>query len=303
MFRGMRSFRPDVVYMPLASVWSGFWRDSVIALIGKCFHAKIVGHIHGPKIANVLSKRGIVGWFVRRSIFQFDTLLVLDSSWQEWLIAYGYSKNVGVVPSTLEESVFDVGTAYERDYAARDPVGLFVGQVGKRKGVFDLLEALSKLKSDGRSAKIRIVGPPEYEGEWEALMRRRDELDVADVADFVGPRQGAALYEEFKNAAFFVLPSHREGLPVVLFEAGAFGLPVLATPVGGIPQLLRHERNALLVEPGHTDQIAEAIDRLRSHRDVRERLGRQLRRDVSGFHPKVVCKKIADAIDRSLNLA
>lgn len=297
MRRSMRSFRPEVVYMPFSTTWSGFWRDSVLAYIAKRLGARVAGHIHGPKLAEVLAKRGFAGRLVKKCIDQFDALFVLDPLWRKWLISHGYEKDVRVIPSTLGKEVFDIGMTFTRDFTKGNAIGLFVGQVGKRKGVFDLLDALHQLKLAAMPARVRIVGAPEYEGEWDALMKRRDELQLSDVAEFTGALRGEALYHEFRQASYFVLPSYREGLPVVLFEAGAFGLPVVTTPVGGIPQLLKHESNALLVSPGDIAEIAAAIHRLASSREDRERFGLRLRNDVSKYHPEVVCDQIADAIE------
>jgi glycosyltransferase involved in cell wall biosynthesis len=296
MMRSVNLLRPHVVYMPVATTWSGFWRDMVLAWIAKRRGAKLVGHIHGPKIADVLAKRGMIGSVIRPCIGQFDILLVLGEAWKGLLEGYGYQGQVAVVPSTLNRGFFDVANAFHREHECKSPVGLFVGQVGRRKGVFDLLAALHLLKAAGRPAKVMIVGPPEYSGEWDELMAKRDELAVNDVAEFAGPLQGEALYERFRKASYFVLPSYREGLPVVLFEAAAFELPVIATPVGVSADLLEHERNCLLVRPGNVEEIASTIERMRDSVTERSQYACQLKKDIERYHPDNVCGLIANII-------
>jgi glycosyltransferase involved in cell wall biosynthesis len=73
----------------------------------------------------------------------------------------------------------------------------------------------------------------------------------------------------------------REGVPVVLMEAMATGLPVVASDLSGIPELVEHEQNGLLVPPGDADSIAQALDRLRRDPDLRPRLGQAARRKVA----------------------
>jgi len=133
------------------------------------------------------------------------------------------------------------------------------------------------------------------------LMQRRTELGIEDLADFVGPLEGNFLHDRFRRADFLVLPSYSEGLPVVFFEAGAFGLPVIGTPVGAIPDLLVHEVNALLVEPGDVPGLASAISRLMRSEKDRATLGRALRQSVAAYHPDRVCERIAEAIEITLN--
>lgn len=300
MWRSCWAHRPHVVYMPVTATWSGFWRDSVLAAIGRFFGARVVGHVHGAWFDRVLERTGLTGRLVRACLSLFDALLMLGSVWKRMVEDYGYKGQVFVVPSTLSRELFDEGIRFERTYRVSVPQGLFVGQVGERKGVFDLLAALRRLKDEGRAAKIVLVGPGEDEGEWEALMQRRAELGIEDLAEFVGPLEGEPLRDRFRRADFLVLPSHSEGLPVVFFEAGAFGMPVIGTPVGAITDLLAHEVNALLITPGDIPGLAGAINRLMASEHDRQTLGSTLRHSIAAYHPDRVCEQIAKAITELL---
>ena len=300
MIKSTRRSRPDVVYMPLVGTWTGFSRDCVLAWIGKRYGAKVFGHVHGAWFYRVLALKGIFGWLARKCLSQFDALLVLGTWWKELVSDYGYRGRIFVVPPTLDRRLFEVGRSYKRLYNAESPVGLFVGSVGKRKGVFELLEALHQLKLAGKAVRMVVVGGQEEEGEWDALMQRRRELGIEKFAEFLGPMQGELLYEQFRRADYFVLPSYAEGLPVVLLEAGSFGLPVISTPVGAVRDLVKHNENGLLIQPGDVNEIAAAIDRLHSNPQDRERFGSELRRAVTEFHPDVICTKITQAIQNVL---
>jgi glycosyltransferase involved in cell wall biosynthesis len=301
MLRSMRSLRPNVVYMPLVGSWTGFSRDSVLAWIGKWYGAKVLGHVHGAWFYRVLALRGILGWMARKCLSRFDALLVLGTWWKDLVGNYGYPGQVFVVPPTLDRRLFEAGHSHTRAYDSEEPVGLFVGSVGKRKGVFELLEALHRLKLAGTRARVVIVGGQEEEGEWRDLMRRRAELGLDNIAEFVGPLHGQSLYEQFQRADYFILPSHAEGLPVVLLEAGSFGLPVIVTPVGAVRDLVKDNENGLLVSPGDVGALAAAIGRLRSSPQDRARFGTKLRRSVGAYHPDAVCTRIAETIQAVLN--
>lgn len=294
MAKAMFSHRPDVVYMPLTATWSGFWRDAVLACIGKAGKAKIVGHVHAGWFGRVLKVRGVTGWLVRRSLAMFDALLMLGEVWRAQIVEYGYQGKLYVVPPTYNREVHRETSNFTRQYDTRKVTGLFVGHVGRHKGVLDLLEAIARLGS--LIQRFVIVGPPQFSGDWEEVMARTKSLGLTERVHFTGQLQGKDLYEMFRACDYLVLPSYAEGLPVVFLEAGSFGLPVIGTPVGAIPELLKSEFNGLLVSPGDVVALSAAIRRLQTNCADRRRLGTQLRSDIDTFHPDVICAKTAGAI-------
>jgi glycosyltransferase involved in cell wall biosynthesis len=82
------------------------------------------------------------------------------------------------------------------------------------------------------------------------------------------------------EADLFLLPSHAEGLPVSMLEAMAAGLPVIVTPVGGIPEAIQDGRNGLLAQPRNPEELAAAIRRLLTDEGLRSRLGQRARQTV-----------------------
>jgi len=297
----VRRHRPDIVYMPVAGTWSGFLRDMALAAIVKRAGARLVGHVHGSDFHFILERRGVSAGVARRGLAQFDRLLVLGERGKAQLEAYRVRAPVEVAPSTFRREVFERAAAWTRAHKSNGRVvGLFVGQVGRRKGVFDLLPALRRVKDAGVDFRMVFVGPAELEGEWEQAQQMRDWLGVADVAELTGALMGEELYARFREGDVFVMPSHTEGLPVVFFEAGAFEMPVVTTPVGAIPDLVVNERNGLLVEPGKTDQIVAAITRMARDHEGRRRMARQLKQDIQAFHPDRVCARIAQAVRDTL---
>ncbi len=304
MWQAMRRDRPDVVYLPVAGTWAGFLRDMVLAWIAKLWRVKLVGHVHGSDFHLVLARRGWQEKLVRAGLARFDRLLVLGERWKRLVEDYGIRSACEIVPSTFRREVFERGAEWRRAPKAAGTVhGLFVGQIGKRKGVFDLLPAMRRVKDAGLPFRMAFVGPAELEGEWETALQMRDWLDVAGITEFTGALQADELYARYREGDVLLLPSYTEGLPVVFFEAGAFEMPVVTTPVGAIPDLIQHEKNGLLVEPGRVEQLVEAIRRMATDHEARARMGRQLRRDVEAFHPDRVCARLAAAIRATLETA
>jgi len=136
-----------------------------------------------------------------------------------------------------------------------------------------LLDAVHELRDTQPSVRVEFAG----DGDLEGLRRRAAELGLAERVRFAGWIGTRERDELLARCALFVLPSHAEGLPMSLLEAMAAGCPVVASAVGGIPDLVVHGANGLLVPPGDRDSLALALERLLVDRDLAARLGSEAR--------------------------
>jgi glycosyltransferase involved in cell wall biosynthesis len=143
---------------------------------------------------------------------------------------------------------------------ARDFVIGFIGRLSREKGIHHLVEACGALKAAGVPLKLLIVGEGPQRQEL-ALKAAREGLEREVV--FAGFRNDVGNVLPVLDA--FVLPSLTEGTPMALLEAMAAGLPVVASAVGGVPDVVEPNVNGLLVSPGSAEAIAQAV--LRLHRD------------------------------------
>lgn len=290
-------FRPDVAYVPVAGNYSAVLRDLALAGIARRSGARVLGHQHAGDIHGTLQKQGIERRLLHAGFEAFDRMLVLGERWRPLLEDFGLRCPIAVVPSTFRREVYE--------HAARVPVraphegpsrALFVGHYGRGKGTLDLLAAVAALRARGTALDLTIVGPPQRSGDAAESMALRGELGLEREVRFTGPLTGDPLWDAYASADLFVLPSHAEGLPVVLYEAGAFGLPVVTTPVGAVTDLVAHERNGLLVEPGDVAALADALERMACDPALRRQLGAALRAGVEAFHPDRICARIADHV-------
>lgn len=150
---------------------------------------------------------------------------------------------------------------------------LFVGTYGKLKGTPDLIEALALARARGVDTTLRLVGREGHRGEERGLRRRVARLELDGVVEFAGLTSTDRIGEHYASADVICLPSHREGLPMALLEGMAFGLPALATPVGGIPHLVEDGVTGCLVPPGDVERLADAIEALARDPEGRKRMG------------------------------
>lgn len=143
------------------------------------------------------------------------------------------------------------------------------------KGVHLVIDAVAELRRRQRPVELAVAG----EGpEADALQRRAAELGLTQSIHFLGfvPDDGVA--EFLSGVDVFVHASSSEGLPYVLIEAMRAQLPIVATAVGGVPEMIEHGRTGFLVQPGDADALADAIDNLTGNAALRHSVGERARR-------------------------
>jgi glycosyltransferase involved in cell wall biosynthesis len=159
---------------------------------------------------------------------------------------------------------------------------VFLGVIGRTslaqdKGAFDLIRAFARLPTkDKPSARLILAGSGDLDGARNLIESLSLEKSVT-VRSWVGPDERDQL---LSKGDVFVLPSHYEGLPMSMLEAMAWGLPVIVTPVGGIPEIVADGIQGLFVQPGNVDQISRAMNELLTDEERRISCGASARRAV-----------------------
>jgi glycosyltransferase involved in cell wall biosynthesis len=178
------------------------------------------------------------------------------------------------------------------------PTILAVGRLDHRKAHRLLVEALALLRARGIEARAVVVG----EGpERSALERQADDLGVRDRLSLPGAVGQDEIDSWFAAADVFCLPSLAEGLPVVLMEAMACGLPVVAPRLMGIPELVEDSVSGVLVTPARADELADALERLLANGELRRSLGAAGReRVVAEFDADACAREVADHMREAL---
>ena len=172
-----------------------------------------------------------------------------------------------------------------RGPAARDagPLILSVARLVEKKGLSNLIAAAEILRRRGRRFRVEIIGNGALR---QALEARIGEFALNDRVRLLGAQSHEAVHQAYHRASVFALPcvvtanGDRDGIPNVLLEAMASGVPVVATRVSGIPELIESERDGLLVEPNSPEKLADAIDRLLKHPELGEGLARAARSKI-----------------------
>lgn len=158
--------------------------------------------------------------------------------------------------------------ARERAQAGRqreaEPLLITVGRLAPPKDPFTLLEALRQLPC----GRLLVVGDGPYRPQVEALLRSSP---IAERVRLLGERED--IPDLLAAADLFLLASHKEGLPRAIIEAMMVGLPVVATQVGGVPELVEHGRTGFLIPPGDPQALAQAVQSLLENPTLARRMG------------------------------
>jgi glycosyltransferase involved in cell wall biosynthesis len=157
-----------------------------------------------------------------------------------------------------------------------DPVRLvYGGRIVRDKGLLECVRCVATLKYRGYNVSLDLFGWTDpSDPVAEELGSIAVQLGVSDsvrIRDYVP--SGPQLMRAFAERDVFVIPTYWDSLPRSMLEAMAVGLPVVASAVGGIPHHLRHEENALLIQPRNSDQLADAIERLICDAALRRKIG------------------------------
>jgi glycosyltransferase involved in cell wall biosynthesis len=245
-----------------------FFLDGALVATARLQGVPVVLHIHGGRFDRFLDElhaplAAVARWIARRA----SRVVVLSEEWRDRLASRLPGARVAIVRNGVIVAAADA-TVTSRD--ASRVVVLFLGALTRKKGVFELVEALPGLPS---SVHCLLVGPEKDAGIREALREKAVALGVEDRITLPGPVTGPAKAAVLAQADVFVLPSHIEGLPVSMLEAMAAGLPVVVTPVGAVPSIVRSGENGLVVPVGDVARLRAALAALAENEDLRAKLG------------------------------
>jgi glycosyltransferase involved in cell wall biosynthesis len=247
-----------------------FWRDLPYLLAAIAAGRPLLVQIHGAGFERFYHRcdtaaRALIRFVLDRA----SAVVVATDSRRSWVRSICRNANALSVPNPA--AGIDAARAPESR-----PMVLFLGKLRQSKGIFDLLQAVAAVRDTVPDVKLVCAG----DGERIAVARQAERLGIADAVKFtgwVGPSGKRALLE---NAAVYALPSYDEALPMSLLEAMGAGLPVIASPVGGIQEVVVDGVTGLLVAPGDTRTLERLLARLLTDKALAARIGAAARESV-----------------------
>lgn len=264
----------DILHVHFSERASVF-RAVIWILIARLFGKPIVIHSHGAQFDSFYDSvpkfvQKVINW----SFQQCSCLIALSQSWQDYYITH-----CKLSPEKVVVLINPVQLPTQIPERRNVQVVSFVclGRVGQRKGSFDLLNAFAKLPiANQQQAKLILAG----DGEVEKAHKLSKKLGIANYVECLGWLNAESCSKLLETSDVFVLPSYAEGLPMAILEAMSWGLPVISTPVGGIPELVISNQHGILVKPGNIPKLTDAMQILLNNEDLRINLGKSARKQV-----------------------
>lgn len=278
--------RVRIVHLHTAADGS-FKRNSQLIRMIRPFGKRIILHIHASRFkdffeeASDKERKDILKTFEST-----DRLIVLSESWKKWFISKGIPEgkitilhNITPEPTLIPQARTNDGRLHL----------LFMGEIGQRKGIFDILRALRDHKEE-ILGKIELrIGGNRNEDRLRAAIK---EYGLEDSVIFEGWVSGEKKTRLLNWADVYILPSFNEGLPISILEAMSYGCPVISTPVGGIPEVVRD--NGTLVTPGDSEEIFRAIAKYVDNPEIIQTEGKESMANVAPYLAENVMKELKE---------
>lgn len=279
--RLLKDLKPDIVHgqgterdCAMDAVLSGF--PNVLTIHGNMrVHAKRPEQKgrHYYKLAAALE------WFCLK---RTDGVVAI-SSYTRDLVA-GLAKKSWLLPNAADPRFFRI-----QSNPPPIPRILFVGSLDERKNPLGLLQACESMLRQGKCT-LALAG--NFHAASPYGRKVMDLVESLPQVSLLGLLDRDRLAAEFAASSFLVLPTFEDNCPMVVLEAMAAGLPVAASSVGGVPDLVDHERDGLLFDPHDPATITSAIDRLLADAPLREAMGTRARQKaIERFHPRHIAEK------------
>lgn len=256
----------DIVHIHL-SLKTTAKRKLPFAKLAKLFRKKLIIHLHcGTQIDNIWNNK--YDYLFKNA----DASILLSNNLKEIVNRHVRAKNLITLYNPCP-------TPKLSKHISQSNIILFSGTLYKGKGYADLISAFAKIAQNYPEWRIVFAG----NGEIENGKKIAQKLGISAQVEFLGWVTGEAKQRVFQEASIFCLPSYAEGFPMAVLDAWAYGLPVVTTPVGGIPDIAKDGDNMLLFNPGDTDNLAKQLERLITDLTLRKHIAEESEKLAHGL--------------------
>ena len=266
------------------------------ARAAKRFGLKSLCTLHGSDI-NVYPHRS-------RSIYKHselgltmnDSCIAVSGVIKERALKISSGARIDVITNGVDTDMFRSG---RRGMTHDKRQIVFVGKLVESKGVKELLRAFERIRGKHRDTQLMLIGEPEMK-EWVSEYVHRNGL--VGAVEMTGVVKHDALPEYYGKGHIFVLPSYSEGMPVSMFEAMAMRLPVVVSAVGGVPEIIRHGENGLLIKPRSVDDIVDKVSMLLDNPALADRIAETALREIRDKYTwDISARKLVEKYNRLMS--
>ncbi len=271
VFKTLASKRFGLCYLTINSKGNGFFKDYFIVILLKLFKCKIIYHYHNKGVSEKENE-----WLqniLYRIQFKNTKVILLSSLLYHDVEKYVRKENVFICPNGIPTiSEINLNTLQKIRFQKEIPTILFLSNMMKEKGVYTLLQASRHLANNGFKFKVQFIG------EWKDIHPEDfhefiSENGLQEYIYYEGAKYNNEKNKYFENADIFVLPTFNEAFPLVNLEAMQFGLPIIASKVGGIPDIILDNETGFIIEKNNYKILSDKIQFLLENPDIGQKMG------------------------------
>jgi glycosyltransferase involved in cell wall biosynthesis len=256
---------PGLAHIHLASRGS-FSRKEMLARWARFLGFRILIHLHGGQFDKFYEDECSTAKKnkVEKLFYSAHQVVVLSRNWFLWVKkTFPGVKKLDIVYN------FGPSDTFPRKVSNNSTI-LFLGRICEAKGIHDLIKVLPNVIACVPELKVILGG----DGDITPFLEQAEKLGVLQHVDFIGWVEKKDKLDLLASCSVFVLPSYYEGFPVGITEAMAFGIPVVATDVGGIPDAISDEQEGLLIKPGDLLNLGNSLIKLLLDKQFADELAR-----------------------------
>jgi len=259
--------RPQLCYLALTTTGAAFYKDLLLVSLLRLFRIKRVYHLHNKGVS--LHQHKGLNRMCYRFVFKGTDIIILSKYLYPDIQKFVPENRILICPNGIPYVQPETGNSKTRTSVVQI---LFLSNLIKSKGVFNLLEAMALLKKKGIAFKGIFIG-----GEGDITTSEFNEqvsyLGLSDKVNYLGKKYGKEKNSAFSEADIFIHPTYNDCFPLVLLEAMSYSLPVVSTFEGGIPDIVEDGVTGFLVPQKNVETLAEKIELLINNPGLRQQMG------------------------------
>ena len=261
-----------------------FYRKSIILGLGKIYGRKVIMHMHGGGFKEFYNSNRILKPFIKYILSLSDKVICLSEEWEKF-----YKNEMKIKNTVIIENSIEVKTKSKKPRIEENIKLLFMGKICEEKGIFELIEYLKKSNffNIGK-IMLYICG----NGDSKRLEEMISTPELSKYIRYLGWVEGLKKEIILNESDIYILPSHFEGVPISILEALAYGKPIIATRVGGIPSLVKNGINGWLMEKAIFTPLEDIFEEIFKNPKVLEEYGDNAYKTASSYKPSIMFKKL-----------
>lgn len=263
-----------------------FYRKYFVFKLAKLFGKKVIYHIHCPVFGEIYDESSnFIKKRIEKVLNNSDLIIVLSQYGKTEISRICNNHNIKILynPCVIKDFT---------KIATEKFNVLFMGRIGPRKGVYDIIEGAKLITNP--DIEIILYG----DGKLKTFENLIKENNLQDKIKLYGWISADKKDEAYRSTDIYILPSFEEALPMSILEAMSYALPVISTPVGGTPEAVEDNINGFLIKPGNYQALAQKINLLAEDKELREKMGREsLRVAKEKFDVNVIIKQLRQIYD------